>query len=426
MAFSLNDDFECISCDNREDFRENMRANGIFIPENGYVTDNDDSTETPRPKKRRIHKSWALDQTFKSKKEAVAAVEKEEIWSYYYENKSDAGVRVTYRCNLMKFRGQQCASGLYLLYDSRNANVHLYRADTPHTHDDDANKENAVDRISGELEAEIRSLHEHNIKPKAILYTLVRKGFKPPSKSKLTTFLNKIRKEKFGAEKLNYGTLEKWLEETNSVPSSDNQPFVVAYEVHTDDDNDENCTFRFFVSTKLLLRQAVNVAILHTDATYKLVWQGFPVLQIGTTDADRKFHPFGVAVCKNERAADFEFIFGALKNGINKITGKEIDPDALVSDAAISIHNGFKKVFPHLTDDDIIMCWSHLRRAVSKNLPKYIRDSQKQNEFMCKFDVLFVHLYCFVYAHTCSYYFTKFTQTNHSVFLFQMILTNCS
>lgn len=385
MAFSLNDDFECISCDNREDFRNNMRANGIFIPDNGYITEKQPVESSPKQKKRRIHKNWTLEQTFKSKHEAIAAVESEKIWSYYYENKSDSGVRVNYRCNLMKFRGQQCASGLYLLYNSQNEDVHLYRADSPHTHDDDGNKENAVNRIGGELEAEIRSLFEHNVRPKAILYSLVRKGFTPPTKSKLTTFLNKIRKQKFGTEKLHFGTLEKWLEESNSVPLNDDQPFVVAYKVRTDEDNVENSIFRFFVSTKLLLNQAVNAKILHTDATYKLVWQGFPVLQIGTTDADRKFHPFGIAVCTNERADDFEFIFRSLQEGVAHVTGREFDPDVLISDAAASIHNGFKKAFTNITDDDIGMCWSHVRRNVVKNLPKYIKDPKKQIEFMSKF-----------------------------------------
>lgn len=263
------DDFECVSCDKREIFRQNMRANGIFIPRNDYIADTIDPK--PKPKRRRVHKDWVLDQTFNSKTEAVAAVESEQIWSYHYENKSSAGLRVNYRCNLMKFRGQQCAAGVYLLYDARNTDVHLYRAGSPHTHDDDNNKVNAVDRISGDLEAEIRSLADNNLKPKAILYRLVSKGFVPPSKSKLTTFLNKIRKEKFGAEKLHFGTLEKWLAENTAVPAGDNEPFIVAYKVLPDESNAENSIFRFFVSTKLLLRQAANAKVLHTDATYKLV-----------------------------------------------------------------------------------------------------------------------------------------------------------
>lgn len=149
--------------------------------------------------KQDFYKNWIHEKTFESKREA--SIESEKIWSYHYDNKSDAGVRVTFRCNLMKFRGKRCASGLYLLYDSTCTDIHLHRADAAHTHDDEINKGNAVDPISGEMEAEIRSLFADNMKPNAILYRLVNKGFTPPAKTKLTTFLSKIREEKFGKEK---------------------------------------------------------------------------------------------------------------------------------------------------------------------------------------------------------------------------------
>lgn len=383
MAFALNDDFECPSCDNQEQFRQNMLSNGIYIPNSTYLPLIVDDDQPPQSKRKRLHKMWILESTFSTKAEAIAAVNAEKIWSYHYNNESASGVRVNYRCNQMKFRGTQCASGLYLLYDSRSTKVYLYRADTAHTHDAEENRGNAVVRISGALEKDIRTLFEQRVKPKAMLYQLVNMKHVPPKKSKLTAFLAKLRKEKFGSEKLHYGTLQKWLIECSVVPTEDSVPFIVTHEVHLDDENVENCLFRFFVSTKLLLRQAINVSKLHTDATYKLVWQGFPIIVIGTSDSNRKFHPFGVMVSTNERSEDFEFIFQSLKNGVYKLTNEVIDPDVLNCDAAFQIHNGFKKVYP-LKKDNIIMCWAHLRRAVVKNVPKYLREIRKQNSFIGK------------------------------------------
>lgn len=57
----------------------------------------------------------------------------------------------------MKFHGAQCASEIYLLFDSHNQSVHFYRTDTVHTHDDGENVESAVKKISGEIETEIRA-----------------------------------------------------------------------------------------------------------------------------------------------------------------------------------------------------------------------------------------------------------------------------
>jgi len=50
------------------------------------------------------------------------------------------------------------------------------------------------------------------------------------------------------------------------------------------------------VSTKILLSLALKEdIIINADTTYKLIWQGFPVLLLGTTDHNRKFHLRGIA-----------------------------------------------------------------------------------------------------------------------------------
>jgi hypothetical protein len=66
---------------------------------------------------------------------------------------------------------------------------------------------------------------------------------------------------------------------------------------------------------------------IHADATYKLLWQGFPVLIVGTTDLDRHFHSFGMAVCSNETTQDFRFVFRGLQEGVQKLNLEEINPD---------------------------------------------------------------------------------------------------
>jgi hypothetical protein len=52
---------------------------------------------------------------------------------------------------------------------------------------------------------------------------------------------------------------------------------------------------------------------IHADATYKLVWQGFPVFIVGTTDLDRQFHSFGIAVCSNEKSKISHLFFVLFK-----------------------------------------------------------------------------------------------------------------
>ena len=73
------------------------------------------------------------------------------------------------------------------------------------------------------------------------------------------------------------------------------------------------------MTTKRLSLIANKSSKIHADATYKLNWQGFPVLIVGTTDSDRKFHPIGLSVCIEEKQKDFEFIFKVIRDGLFKL-----------------------------------------------------------------------------------------------------------
>ena len=57
------------------------------------------------------------------------------------------------------------------------------------------------------------------------------------------------------------------------------------------------------MSTSRLLRHTTVSEMLQADATYKLCWQGYPILIVGTSDIrDHTFHPIALAVCARETA----------------------------------------------------------------------------------------------------------------------------
>lgn len=337
-------------------------------------------------KRRGVHKEWILERTFANKADADAFLI-EENWGYYYENESDAGVRINYRCKGMKFAGIQCAAAVVLLFDSRSEKIQLFRADAAHTH---VNNPNAVETIPIDVQAAIKELYVNNVtKPKQISTNLIKKGIVVPQPAKLKSFLKKLNDEKYGEEKLNCGTLEKWLHDSSPVPDSDNEPFILKYEMNYE--NESNVEIRFVVTTKLLLQQAIDTKGLHSDATYKLVWQNFPVLLVGTTDLCRKFHPFGVAVCTTEQQKDFRFIFNSLKNGILNLFGVDYEPEFLVADAAAAIHNAAKEVWANIL---IIMCWFHMYKNVSEKVPTFLKEISKQAEFLADLQKLQVAKSC--------------------------------
>lgn len=257
--------------------------------------------EKEPPTKKRIHQKFNHAETFDDLDDAKHHIANLRIWSPYFTSKSNDGERIKYRCNKVKFRAKkQCAASLYLLCDSRSSKVQLFVSVDEHDHDENVD---SVYEIAEETKDAIRDMFEMGItKPKQIKNNLLMKKFEPPDSQKFDSFLKTLRAERDGSAKISLGDLKKWLEDNSLVPVEKTKPFVIHFEISFDEKNPH---FRFFVSSKVLLSSAIDATKVHTDATYKLTWQGYPVFQIGTTDMHRSFHPFGIAVCTNEQTDDF-------------------------------------------------------------------------------------------------------------------------
>jgi hypothetical protein len=123
-------------------------------------------------------------------------------------------------------------------------------------------------------------------------------------KGLFTLYLNvkKVTAKFFGRHStISLGELERILIEKSAIPTIDPDAFVVANVI----EYNEPTFFRFFVSSKTLLALARNVKHIHADATYKLVWQGFPVLVFGSTNRNRQFHCFGILPPREENCSSF-------------------------------------------------------------------------------------------------------------------------
>ncbi|CAF1299183.1 unnamed protein product, partial [Rotaria magnacalcarata] len=300
------------------------------------TSETEDSGNKKRVKKRQ--RNWVEKMVFINTEEAEEAGIKEDQWRYHYTNTTAAGEKKVFRCNKVKALGKQCDAGIYLLFESTNDNVVLFRSTSNHTHDNIGEKPS---RIPTEVKTIIQDLFELKLKPKAIIEVLHERGITPPSIHQLNNFLRTIKSTKLGPTSISLGEIEQWcLESSQSIPESDDAPFVASYQIiYDDDDNEHEDDDDGFYKLPRYQKK------IHADATYKLIWQGFPVLIVGTTDLDRHFHLFGMAICSNETTQDFRFIFRALQEGMKKLNLEEIDPDSLIADGADAIRNAFQDVF---------------------------------------------------------------------------------
>lgn len=97
-------------------------------------------------------------------------------------------------------------------------------------------------------------------------------------------------------------------------------------------------------------------------------WEGFPLIVLGTTDMDRKFHLLGLCLVTSETKEDYTFMFESVNIGLDKINVDDrLEPSVIVADAAQSIKNAALQVFAETIK--IRMCYFH----VVKNLKTLLK-----------------------------------------------------
>ena len=157
-----------------------------------------------------------------------------------------------------------------------------------------------------------------------------------PELKKLYNYLPTFKKTQIGKTNMALGELAEWCDKNSNLPEADlpDEAFVANHEIFDiDDDTNQNDipesyekgdVFRIFITTRRLIELSTKFSILQTDGTYKLLWQGFPVLLLGSSDANRVFHTVGVSVVSRERTNDYAFLFESIQ-----IARKKLDLEPL-------------------------------------------------------------------------------------------------
>lgn len=332
-------------------------------------------------KKPRQKKNWQMKCQYDNSELAKSALQKEETWSVWKRDDTADGMKWFYRCNKIKLRDTQCAAQVYHLFKNDSDAVLEFRTDGAHDHQSRIDAADVKKRLIEEVE-KLLKLHQ---KPNDIMHSLSEmEGITLPTKRQLINIIAKLRNQKYGPPSISMQQLTTWLRDHSSIPEDDHESFVLCFDVNTEIDEPY---FRFMITTKYLLNLAKYRTVSHADTTYKCIWQGFPVFMVGTTDLGKEYHAYALAVCSNEKTADFHFVFEGIKEGLRRVFNYEMVQTTLVSDAAFAIINAFIEVFG--LDVTIVMCWFHAKTAMEYHLTLV---KKKENKVAILADIEFLHL----------------------------------
>lgn len=312
----------------------------------------EEEEEVPRKRAAKRSLQWDYVQTFPDPAAALVFIKDEKIWSINYTNYSTEGKKVYYRCNQVKRRGPQCDAALHLLYDSTNLSVLLFSTGADHT----CNKlkqEQQTQRLSEEMKSKIEELFDYRMKPKRIFEELCKLNLKPKNLDQISNYVRKLKLQRYGEATISLHELDQWCSFHSKVPEDEDEGYVVAYRIHgqvdseDSDDSDDGLfedpstklSFNVIISTKRLIQQSSQVHVVHTDATYKLNWEGYPVIVVGTSDSNKKFHPICLSVSSDETKLSFQYVFQTLLQ-----EAPTLKPTNLVADASVAIREALTRL----------------------------------------------------------------------------------
>ena len=115
-----------------------------------------------------------------------------------------------------------------------------------------------------------------------------------------------------------------------------------------------------FITTKRLIGIAKQSKTLHTDATYKMTKNYYPVIVLGVSDAAQTFHPVGIVLTTKENSIGYTF---ALDSLLSALGGHKFD--YLIADNSLSITAAFEREKASLRRiKERKLCWYHVHEAI--------------------------------------------------------------
>lgn len=189
---------------------------------------------------------------------------------------------------------------------------------------------------------------------------------------KIKYIISLAKKELYETPRISINHLKSFFDANSAVPNDDDVFYFIATKIvfergapSPDTYNETRHQFHSVFTTKRLLRNVLNMDVIHVDATYKLLWQDFPLQIIGVSDKSRSFHVVGFCLSSNDTSAAYEFLFESIEKEIQLLYGASLLPTVkfVVADASKAIAKAVQRFFANAKK---IVCWFHVKKNINK------------------------------------------------------------
>lgn len=336
----------------------------IIVESSSEKEDEEDVADTVAPKKKRTRANYTAEATCKNLAEAIAFVTERNFGKTETKEIRD-GWNHFYRCKAaLKRSAKKCPKTYKIFQSNKEEQAIVFASDTAHDHEGIEKSK----KISDEMKQFIISQRKKRMTAKNIIKSIdeVKERMFPGETtptSKQIYYISESNNSKVSPHFISVGELANWCDKNSNIPIDEDASYILGIE-HSNEN--ETRYFRFMFSTQRLLKNSIGANTLVVDATYKVNWQGYPFVIIGTVDRSRKFHALAYGCTTNERAEDYEFFFYTLIDAVKAIHNVDLQPTVLIADGSIAIRNACSAVLPSI--EVMIMCYVHVQRNVNKKL----------------------------------------------------------
>ena len=245
------------------------------------------------------------------------------------------------------------------------------------------------------LPREVKAFLESNVTLKPIAaHSLLVTHYPKYNEVELKQVQNYFRNHKTSLKATHFAnTMNSWRKFAESRPWSASCPPDAATVIYSNFDDDN---FHIAISTNRLLRAVLEQRkhappYKQADATWKITWEGHPLLVIGTVMWDRRFVPTVFMLSGNEREQDYAAMEVAASQKLRALARAdemhlaELTP-VCCADSAAAIKNGERLANETLgrahEDGNLLTCYAHMLRGTRKLAMKHLNGGAKSKESM--------------------------------------------